>query len=624
MADIRRETGDVNPNTYIRPGVVDNSASTILGGLAEGAIKLDTSLAQQKFYDEMENLRAEREIGAPSVIAKQEAAQQQGLSPMDGQATAGLQQSMGKDIAAYRQGRMTHDQMMLRAERTLRKAIASRPGLAQEFRGIAQQVLGRDVVGAGLDQLAADDAELMTAATKAAKDEAEKRDALTKLRREELGRIMPTGNLTTAAEVEQAYAEHFPELQEVTRLKATAEMAAQHKTTFEAGQTLRGPQATADFVGWSATQRLEMLQSVTNAQAVFENPAVAPEQRAEVVAALRNGLGTFISNANARVASGDVDPVVAGREIEVFQKMQTDMEELLTGEMSNEVRETQIKGLLGLAKQAMMTSSADMPAYVAAVELLGSPMVAQAMAQPGMQFNKLLPVAIGRVALNIDAQKATTALAGDMVSSTAPSFGEASQATDATLTQTMGLYTQVAQRFITVPDAEFNIRNFVGTQGFVHKLHLHRQSIAKKASPGDAGTLGGMLAAAAYNAQRVLTKGLLQKSPSLRDKIEVKVAPDGKLFHVKSGKSLTGPEQAVLLEYNQEWGGRKILDTIGVLIGAGDGAEGRLKAAELVYKGAEGAGTLRSRTQTPRSGGGSGSTGRASQSVRGPSTRWWE
>lgn len=622
--DIRREVGDVSHTNFINPGVVDNSASTILGGLAEAGIKIDTGLAKQRFYDEMENLRVEREVGAPSVIAKQEEAQQQGLSPMDGEATSGLQQSIARDQAAYKQGRLTHDQMMLRAERSLRKAIATRPGLAQEFRGIAQQVLGRDVVGAGIDQLAADDADLMTAATQAAKDKKEAQDAVLKRKLEDLATIMPTGQLETPEQIEAAYQQMLPELTQVKRLKVTADMAGQQKSTMEAGQALRGPQATTEFVGWSAQSRLTMLDTVNQVQVVFDDPNTTEETKAQLVSDMQRGLATYISNANARAASGDIDPTVVQREIGLFEKMQTDMQALLTGGLATEIRDQQMKNMLSLAKQGIMTSSSEMPAYQAAVDMFGSPMIAQAMNQPGMQFNKALPISIGQVALGTDAARTTTRVAGDFVSSTAFIFGEKSGANEDTKSQAVEFYGDVAERFITVEDKDFNIRDFVGTQGFVHKLHLHRNSIVKAVSPSEAGTLGGTLAAAAYNAQRVLTKGLIQKVPTLRTKLDVKITPDGQLFHVKPGVTLTGPEQAAVLEYNQEWGGRQILQTIGTLMGAGDGAEGRLKAAQLVYKGAEGATKRRSARPASKSGGGSASKAPATGGVRGPSSRWWE
>jgi hypothetical protein len=148
--DIRRTVGDITPNTFVRQGIQDNSASTIIGGLAEAGLAVDAGLAKRRFTKAQDILHAQYVVGSPAADALKEDSfsDQTKLSPEDDRSLRDFQQVLDTHSGARDQGKMNFSSYQLRAERLLRIAIAKRPGLAQEFRSIAGGFVGTDVTGA--------------------------------------------------------------------------------------------------------------------------------------------------------------------------------------------------------------------------------------------------------------------------------------------------------------------------------------------------------------------------------------------------------------------------------------------------------------------------------------------
>ena len=61
--DIRRESGDVQPNLYIRPGVVNTAIADAISGIAQGALDVDAAIGKKKLGAELDKARSEFLVG---------------------------------------------------------------------------------------------------------------------------------------------------------------------------------------------------------------------------------------------------------------------------------------------------------------------------------------------------------------------------------------------------------------------------------------------------------------------------------------------------------------------------------------------------------------------------------
>lgn len=590
--------------------------STLVGGLAQEGIKLDTSLAQHRLYDEIDAIATQREIGSPSGIAAQE--QAAGMDPTASPATAALQGEMDKAQRSYQQGRMTHDQMMLLSERALRKAIAKRPGLAQEFRALAAQRIGRDVVGASIDFLAQQDAEMMTAASRAATDEAKAVDDRMKRQMEEIQKAGGVvGDLTGPEDTQQRWLAMQESIQDRARLEVTASMATDQKTTYESSVVLRREQDTQAFIKESANRRLSMLDTANGLYNALRSGAeMTDEQLAQVLVDVKQSGQEFVAWADQARASGTVDSTVITNTQDVLQKQLAGIESLISGDLPLDVKKKRLETELLVVKEALMMEEPQLRVYSAAADALGPQAVANLISQPGSQISRRIPLAVGQVLLGQDDARVTTNVAGDVVERTVESnFGAESD--PALVSNSMQLFGSMAERFATVPDAAAVQNDLTGPRGFIHKLDLFKHILRQKATPEEAGALAGKVAVAAYAAQRRLQLGLGQEMPSLKGKVNVSIQPDGTLFQPKPGQTLTPEETAIMNKYNQGWSGRKVLGTISHLLRGDTGSEATTKAIQLIYQGQARAGQLQAASAAPRSGGGSSKPARASQSFPG-------
>jgi len=170
MAEFTRQTPDIGVANYIAPGVQDNSAASLLKVVGEGAMAIDTEISKRRFAEELQSLKTARHVGAPSVVDAQEA----GVAPEDKAAVDDLRANLSKRKAGADNGVISHQRFLLEGERLLRIAQARRPGLANEFRQMAADYLGSDVVGAGEAFLLNQD-EAMIEAAKGKKSAEEKR-----------------------------------------------------------------------------------------------------------------------------------------------------------------------------------------------------------------------------------------------------------------------------------------------------------------------------------------------------------------------------------------------------------------------------------------------------------------
>lgn len=178
MAEFTRQTPDIGFSNFINPGVQDNSTAAMIGAVGGGALALDAEMQRKKFAAELEDLKASRVSAAPQVVALQEqaAASANTEAPQQSPQDVAYKNTVASQIkareAAVSQGRMSHNDFLLEAERLLRQAQARRPGLAAEFRQMAADYFGEDVSSAGLQILNQQEQDYYAALENAAKEKA--------------------------------------------------------------------------------------------------------------------------------------------------------------------------------------------------------------------------------------------------------------------------------------------------------------------------------------------------------------------------------------------------------------------------------------------------------------------
>jgi hypothetical protein len=627
MADIRRDVGDVSPQLYVRQGVQDTSAATIFSGLAQGAMQLDTELAQDRLQNELEGLRTTYEVSSPAAIAVQEGAP--ALSPEDQKDISRLERELKVGQAARDQGRLTFDSYRVRGERALRVAISKRPGLAQEFRAIAAQTLGVDVVGASVDVLAAGERSLMQQAEGAAKETAEAIDRMRKDLDTYAGVV--TGGMSDAQIIEQ-YQANLEGMTQAKRAKVASEVGKNLAATQEAGQALRTPQATSGFIDQANVAKADLYRQVGQVKFALESPTESREDKQQILVGSRATVHQRISELNKLAAEGDVDPAIAAREIESLTTLGTMFDQLALGGTGVEIDDAAVKGITAYASHVLMASSDEVPYLSASVKAFGPEIMSQYYGPTG-QFNKVVPLAIGKAMSGTGNPVVTAASAADAVSSTMKTVFDKTDIDPEAVNQAAELYGKLAESFVVVPDSGFKQSQFNGPSGFAGKLYLHREALAKQLGPEQRAKVATTLAAATYNSQRVLSAALFQKYPSLRDKVVTEFDPGtGKLYWPRDGASLTPMEQAAVAQWNQEFGGDRLITTIATIGGYGKDEAARQKAVTLVYNYGgyvEEARKAVNGAQEARAGGrstqGSSPSPRTPQTRnQGPSQRWWE
>lgn len=603
MADIRRGTQDPNFTNFINPGVVDNSASVAAAGLADAAIQLDTGLAKEKLKKQIEDIRTERIVGAPSVVSAQDSilgpdTTQGGSdaapsSPHDDAAVANVSGKLAQLDAARQQGIMTDEWMKIRAERLVRQAIARRPGLASQFRDIAAQALGTDVVGSTVEVLAqADKAQAAAAAQQA--------DALSNRVKEMRKQLFEVAGLPTEDwtddQVIAEYHQRAPQIEQVMRTKAARGVADDLAATQKAGQELRRPQSTQDFVTKAYEIKSAIYKNIEPTMAYLRDPANSPQDKAQVLTATRAQLQVRVSELQAAAASGDVDQTVVGREIDSVTNLVSVLDKYVTGETANDLTEQDIRGIGATAQFSLLDASPDAKYFVAASKLFGPETMAQFFGPTG-EFREAIPIAMAKAMSGVDTPSVTTSTAGEGVSALVQAVLDPSRAKRADHPEkvnSMVDYTvKTAQAFVAVPDSEFRIGQFSGPTGFVGKLNLHAKAITAALTVDQRVAVASNLADATYNAIRVMKAALFQKYPSLKGKVVDELDPDsGELFHPlvedAAGKpvQLSAPEKAALQMFNTQFRGKQVLDTISVIGGYAEskGSSAGQMVVDLVYK----------------------------------------
>lgn len=564
MADLTRDIGEINPNTYVRQGVQKPSALSLAAAVGDEAINLDAALAKARLKRDSDALRTVYEIGSPASIEVQEGA----LSAADQQQVDAVSNDLAKRKAAVEQGRMTYDTYRLQGERLLRLAISKRPGLASEFRQTAALHLGVDVVGSSVDILAAAERGMN-------KEDDDKGGPDTKRMRDQLDSVGIPAGLYSDDQVAAVYQENLPAIAQYVQQQARNSIVTTEASTIDAGNKINKPKATADFLAKASDYQLEIFTDVNRAYANIQTGQFGTEQIMAGIQAGRAKTQSYITNLRQAAAAGDVDADTAEKAIAGIQAYATQLEGVLTGEQNNDLLKKRIEGIK-LYAQNIMLDQDNVPQMAAAVEIF-TPEIMTQFVQPGGSFSKSAMLALANALNNTgdpttNATNAGTSASG--VIATVLDRGAAKTNPDAIPAMGVSLV-NLGGSFLTMPAGEWKSDYVTGPRGFITVLNLQREGLAKSLPENQSVELATTVARVAGRNLRALAYSLGREHSDILKKVDIGVDINtGNMITPKKGLLLTAAESGVVDQYNRAFSGRNVITTISAL--------GKMEANEAI------------------------------------------
>lgn len=560
MADITRDIGEVNPNTYVRSGVEGPSPLTALTEVAKTGVALDAELAKARLRRDSDALRTIYEIGSPASIATQEGAGD-ALTESDQAQVGAVDAELAKKRAAVDQGRMTFNTYRLQGERLLRQAISKRPGLAQEFRATAAYHLGTDVVGASVDILAA--------AEKAMNEQGKEDNGDVNRMRDQLELVQIVTAHMTDAQVRAVYIENMEAISQVVQHKARASIVKTAVDTQQGQQALNRPQATVDFLNSSNDYKVKVYTTTNQVYGALTSGALSPEATMQEIQAGRAQVQGYITNLRQAAAVGDVDPNVAEKEIAALEGFSTQLESMLTGTMSNDILKNRIESLKLYAQHVMMSQD-NVPEMAAAISIF-TPEIMTQFVQPGGAFHKAGMLSLTHALNNTGDPSANAMNAGSSASAAISAVLDkgAAKSSPQAIPGLSAVLLNSAGNFLGMPAADWKADYVTGHTGYLSVLHRQREGLRKALPEADSVTLASNVAAVAARNQIALAQGFGREPiyNTIKGKVALGLDPKSGNFIVPK-VPLTAAEAAVVDRYNRAFSGANAIQTIATLSGA--------------------------------------------------------
>jgi hypothetical protein len=191
----------------------------------------------------------------------------------------------------------------------------------------------------------------------------------------------------------------------------------------------------------------------------------------------------------------------------------------------------------------------------------------------------------------------------------------------------VGVAQQALLSYISQPDEDFRAATFTSSiatnkPGTIRILHDHASVIVPSLTKQQQDELVTVMSAATGNSFRVLSRGLFEKYPSLRDKVVLDFsAPGGRVFQLKPGAdtALTAVERAGLQQYNAAANADLLYRTLEAY-----GAGTREQVVQLVGQNYRPGQALRAQEEARRAPARPAQGGGTTQPTRGAPTRWWD
>lgn len=570
-SEIRRDTPEARPINFASTPVVDNSTASMLEGAAKAVMGIDSALAQRRFNKAQEMLHAQYVVGSPAAETLEEDSysDRAPLSPEDDRSLRDFKSILDTNSAARDQGRMNFESYQLRSERLLRVAIAKRPGLATEFRSIASSYVGTDVTGAESRYLAEQEQKMAQDAASAAKA----KDSAKWKVYEDRVELMKANGLAGYAlfdgpddpGFQQYWSSTAPVLLERVRAEQQLQMA---ENTVKIRDLQNSYQAPENASVWIAQQEVlrsqaaslpDSVRTTLKMQGLQNDPGAIRQALEQATAGIRQSLAQSEADAVKYNIPADVRALYRER----GEKLLAQFEAVITGTNDKELVETYESLLLGTERVSLLSNEEyrRTSAFYA-----GMPESVQTLISGKLEKQMVLLAAdvLQENALPELVAKQAPAMLPQMVKAIYGGKGK----DDPIATSR---FAQVAQRalaaYITQPDEQWRAAEFLrnplnGAPGTLQVLHDHATVIVPSLTPQQQQEMSTTMAAAIGHGWTVMGKGLFQKYPSLRGKVDFRFSPDGDVFRAREGAQLTEVERAGLKQYNTAANSRLAFDTL--------------------------------------------------------------
>lgn len=564
MPDITRDIGQVQPNNFIRQGVQTPSPLSLASELGGMAMEVDKQHATSQLEKELDALHTQYETSAPGAQAVQEDA----LSPSDKAQVNSVGQQLAANKQAVDQGTMTYDQYRIRGERLLRLAISKRPGLAQDFRQVAEQHLGVDVVGASVDVLASWEhkqaAALESAAERQASAEAESMKARVKLARDQLASVGVDTAMMSDDQVMGEYPKHESAVRQFLVQQAEGQIVKTQRDTQDNSNALRSPAATAAFVGEVNKAKLDVYKAGMQLYNGIVSGQVKPGDMAAAITAAQAQLSGRISSLHNAMAAGDVNPDLAEKELAGLTELGNQMTQLVGGDKDTALLKNRLDGMKMYLQSGFMEDNPTVARLSTVTQLLG-PEALASLAGPGGVLQKPVALAVGDMLNNTGDPTTNARAAGAGVSGViATVLDRGGAATNpASVPHMAQVITNAGKSFVEMPKKDFQASDLTGPNGYITVLNSHREALTKSIPADQKDDVMRSVSMAALTNYHTLAASMYATYPSLKGKLKFDLDEGtGDFAKFKAGVTATEAEKSALRSYNQAFDGKKVLQVI--------------------------------------------------------------
>ena len=564
MADIRRSTADIQPTNFVRPGVTDTSTATAVENatkLGDMGFELDRRLAKERFGEALETLRTQFITSEAEGLGLEDDLDiGEELAGTDKRSLKDFEQVLKTQDSAVSQGRMSQEAFRIRAERLYRVAISKRPGLANEFRTVAANYLGMDVVGATVDEILRLRNAEEAAKTDQAKTVQEMMEDSHKFQREEYVKYNIPGaeavipgtpqaaeffsNNVATYNARRSAAENLRQLEEVDK-----QNKAVGNINRSASAALYNGRVTALVQDWPAEVNNVLGQLEANGQ--LDDPNAVEAGMMQLIAVYDNAVGEL----EAAFSDDELEPSFKATQRERFSFLKSRLEDLISGERNAEWTANAVSTMKNSATMAVMEN--DDLALASVISNLFPAGVAERMMKDQEKHVKLTIADLVQKKGSIESNTRSAAPAVRTLIGSVWPRANAVPAPEAVDKAVDGMGRALTSFFLA-DSIHFKPESFSkdGTkEGVLSHMNNHARTVVPTLSDQQRADLTSAMGGAVANSVQILINRLYAKAPGIREKLDRKFfAPDGKhqIFKPVRGAKLSEMEQAAVDEFNRQ------------------------------------------------------------------------
>lgn len=562
--DITKNIGGVSPTNYVEQGVVDTSLSTAIRAVGGTALDVDKEIQSRRLDKELEALRTEYLTSAEPVRALEEGL----FAESDRQELGAFAKQLKRGKLAMEQGRgLNFDTYRMQGETLLRTAIARRPGLAEDFRRIAANTLGTDVVGAKV---------LFLAGLEQANREGPKDTRDFEGMRAGIESVGLEHASLSNEQVVQVYQENFAKISQRRQQIARVAQAEELVKLKESGVTLNAPQNMVMAAGQLEQDNIRLSDIAT---AVFQqltsgeptSPEAAAVSLKNFTAMLSSSNNTFRAAWNGVLPDEQIDKMLSGR-----TEFLSQLQKYASGELTLNMQDNSHKYLLNTFR-AVMDNDPNAVTMMAVKENFGEALAVR-LSEESSTVMEGAVLAYTNLLSNTQMERpeAVASHAGQVVRDISQTVFNPRRATPGNETEAgilMERQNNAAQSlgklplaFLGTPDGSYKFGDY---QLYMNRLATNASTMSRAMTDEQkAATVEYLPQSTAhflYNIERAIATN--PAYASLRGKVEIGLGEDGSIIRPKAGSSLTGIENEIVRKYNNLGVGRSYIDAMGSFLG---------------------------------------------------------